>query len=100
MEHIPHRKDAKVSFGWRTEPYTLANSEPCGLGRMPCSACESVRFEGPMLVRYLGVGRAVVAEAMCSDTRELIEVREGVALELDGRGNRFVGLGFDEPVYD
>ena len=53
-----------------------------------------------MLVLDFGVGRTEVAEAMCSDTRVLRGVLEELVLELEGRGTRLVGLGFEEPVKD
>ena len=54
-----------------------------------------------MLALDLGVGRADVVEAMCSDTRELRGARIAEPVELDGLGNRFVTLvlGVDDEAW-
>jgi hypothetical protein len=62
---------------------------------MPSSTWESVMFEESMLDLDWSGGRAVVAEAMCSDTRALRGDCIVEPIELGGRGNRFVGLVLD-----
>ena len=53
--------------------------------------------EASMLALAFGAGRTEVAETICSDIRVLSGSIAEVEVELEGRGNRFVGLGFEEP---
>ena len=93
VEHNAQVKDARVSLGCRTEPQTFASSEPWGLGRIPCFAFTSSDCEvTPVYDDFRGeVGRDDVVEAICADTRELIEAENGSTV-VDGRGKRLAGL--------
>ena len=73
VEQFAHAKDARVSFGWRTDPYTLASSELWGLGRIPSLAFASSARNSVDCLRG-DEGRDEVADAMWADTRLLIDV--------------------------